>query len=168
VTDELRSAIVPRLERLAQDVTTGRYGDPYVAAIVLVYPDREPAVLIVYNGRPAYDLTKTVSVKSDEPQPAVRFPLAELGEAADAVTDAYTALKYGSYSDKEPGEVVAEKIRKHWNNRRTFAIDKTLKAAAEQAARPEVCPHCKDRFTTRGIKMHLARARWCSQQESKT
>jgi hypothetical protein len=166
--DDLRSAIIPGLERLAQDVTTGRHGDPYVAAIVLVYPDREPAVLVVYNGRPAYDLTRTVTVKSDEPEPAVRFPMTELGEAGNAANDAYLALKYRYRGDKEPGEKVSEQIRKHWNSRRTHDIDKTLKAAAEQAARPELCPHCKSRFTTRGIKMHLARARYCSQQEAKT
>ena len=168
MTDELRSAIIPGLERLAQDVTTGRYGDPYVAVTVLVYPDREPAVLIVYDGRPAYDLTQTVTVKSDEPTPAVRFPLSELGEAAYAATDAYTSLKYRYHTDRQPGEVVAEQIQKHWNNRRTHDINDTLKKAAEAAARPELCPHCQSRFTTRGIKMHLARARYCSQQEAKT
>lgn len=164
-TYDLRAAIIPGLERLAQDVTIGRHGDPFVAVTVLVHADREPTVLVIHDGRPAFDLTRTVAGEKDEK--GARFPLPEILESGHAVTDAHSALRWWRSRDGKPGDVVRDKIRSYWENRRRHVIEQELSRAAEESARPEKCPHCKSRFTTRGIKMHLARARYCSQQEAK-
>lgn len=169
MVDELRQAIIPGLERIAQDITTGSYGDPYVAVAVLIYADREPTVHIIHDGDPAHDLTRTRAAVTTEPAVPVqqRFPSSELEEAGRAILDGLLALRVWTAKDGEPGDCVRRKIRTYWESRRDDSTERALAAAAEAHTRPEVCPHCKDRFTTRGIKMHLARSWWCSKQEAK-
>ena len=157
---DLRSALVPQVARLADDVAVGRHGDPYAAVVVLVYPDREPAVLMVSGGHPAYDLT--LLTKSDGS--GTPFPVAEFQEAIDAGYDAAFGLRVGqSRSDlhEEPGEAIGAWIEHGWSRRRLLPITAALSAADDEAARPAECERCGRRFTERGLPMHLSRSRWC-------
>lgn len=165
---ELRVGLTQGADTFAGDLRTGRYGDPYVMVTALVYPDREPAVLVTYSGRSAYDLTHTGMRPAGEGEVKQPLPLAELSEAGYAVTDAGSALRWWRQKEGKPGDVVAQRVREHWQTRRMSAVHEELRTATARAARPAQCPHCKDWFTSRGLPMHLARARYCAQQEART
>ena len=66
MTDELRSPLPRAFERLADDLVVERHGDPHVAFAVLVYPDREPAIVAI-TGRQsgAHDIT-TIEASDNE------------------------------------------------------------------------------------------------------
>lgn len=45
-------------------------------------------------------------------------------------------------------------------------ITAALEKAEHERKRPMVCPHCKQRFTVKGLPFHLAKNYYCSRAEA--
>lgn len=162
-------------ERLTGDVLVGRHGDPHVAFVVLVYPDRAPEIIAVTPaGSGCTPLARIVESDDKLASKSTErfFDVADLSEASAALSDADSFMRYGRRW-REDGDIrtlgqrLAEKVSKGWQRRRDVAFEQALEADAEKARRPEVCPYCRSRFTRRGFPVHLARARYCSQMHAK-
>ena len=162
---ELRAGVVKALETATMDLTVGRYGDPHVGFLVLVAPDSEPTI-VALTPRTAQSM-KTVSITraSESPKTQTRgrfFTIDELKEAWYAIGDIVHAFQEAAYS-KEPPNIQA-RIRRGWENRREAPLRQAMAAAEAERKRPAKCPSCGRRFTERGLDMHKARSRYCSQR----
>lgn len=170
MNDNLRGPLVNQLEALATDLAIGRHGDPHLAFAVLCYPDREPAVLIITGNHSATDLSH-LQARDDakDPGDSAPFPTAEFQEAQMAMSDADMGIHIAPFHmaldpDATIGTTVADTIRDAWKRRRLAPITKALAQADHEKARPAECPYCHQRFTQRGLPMHLSKSRICSQR----
>jgi len=166
MTDDLRTPLVRRFETFATDLAVGRHGDPHVAFVVLVYPDREPAIIPVTPACSPQNLT-LVSAGENEThsKPAgLFFTYQDVEDAAHALRDACAAWRmfgYGSHRDSgvSLGRHIGQKVRDYWDHRKAIPMILALDAATDLAAHPAVCD-CGVRFKTeRGLAMHRARSR---------
>lgn len=167
---DLRMQLLRSFERLHDDLAIERYGDPHVAFAVLVYPDRCPLVVAV-TPVGSHDLSRMRSRTQEQVlQRKERFfDRSELQEAGHALTDAAIAMRLTLRKPGEKlGDFVTGEIERRWRGRRDGESSRLLEAAANEAARPAICPHCHGRFTERGIKQHLARSAWCSKVAART
>lgn len=168
----LSDHLPPGLERLAGDVLVGRYGDPHVAFVVFVYPERAPEVASITPGGSMARPLSAVQASKDaggSPRPSRFFTLADLNEAASAMSAAHDMLRRPPRSVADGiskwGDVIVAEIAKRWQRHRDYTSERVMKAAAEEA-KPR-CPHCNGRFTVRGLPMHLARSAVCSKIEAR-
>lgn len=158
---ELRAPLVEQMQRLATDIAIERHGDPHVAFVVLCYPDREPAIIVVVPGVSPRDLNRLGSgTKTTEPKKQVPFPGAEFVEAVRAMGDAHFAMRV-RLEDETVGASIGRQVQREWERRRMAPVEAALEKAEDERKRPKVCANCKRRFTVRGYAMHLARSQWC-------
>lgn len=178
------SALLQRsLEGLAMDLLVGRHGDPHVGFVVFVYPDRGPEIIaLTPAGTGRTPLSHIVTRDEKDPESKGKdsdrfFSFEDLEDAAHGLTDAMDALRahgslwYRRYDkERQPGETLGQHIARHvattWARRRDIAMNRAMAVAAEEL-KPQ-CPHCKRRFTDRGLKMHLARAWHCARRQAET
>lgn len=164
VAERLSARLGERLRHLGTDVDLEHFGDPHVAFIAFVYPDREPEIVAVTD-RTAQSLRHLRFGKKDEPQDSKGrffdyndFKLAEL-----AFNDADLGFIIAKDDGREElGETIQRRMSESWANRIANKIKAALTKADADAARPAVCPNCKRRFTERGINTHWARS-YCGQ-----
>ncbi len=168
MSDELRTPLPRAFERLADDLTIGRHGDPHVAFAVLVYPDREPAVIaITGSGSGAHDLAVIEASQSAQSAAANgRFFTAEdLAMAHHALSEADGTLRFGRpKKDETLGQAIAQRIRADWESRARHEIETAMKKAANDARYGWKCEICGSGYTERGLKMHQAKAVVCSRE----
>ena len=165
MSDDLRSPLVRKFESFATDLAVGRHDDPHVAFVVLVYPDREPAIIPVTPACSPQNINLISSDRNENGRkPAGRFfTYQELKDAAMAMGDATSAMRMFRYPTFRKsavlGQHVGQEIRHLWDRRKAFPMVEALAKAADLAAHPAACD-CGQRFKTdRGLAMHRARSR---------
>lgn len=172
---DLRAPLARSFERLHDDLVIGRHGDPHVAFAVLVYPDREPAIIAVTAaGSGAHDIGVIVTSEREDAERKAQergrfFTAADLAEASHALHDASFALRVASWSAKgrKLGEYVTDEIRRQWHSRRDNSLKSELEKAERERRYGWKCEICGSGFTERGIKQHQARSAWCSREIAK-
>lgn len=168
--DGLHAALPRSFERLADDLVVGRHGEPHVAFAVLIYPDREPAVVAVTErGAGTCDLSKIVSGNEDDRDREGRFfSLADLEEAEDALRDALMGIRTFGYTKRVCGlgEHVGDWIKDQWVARRDRRLEAEMEKAAHDAKYAHKCEFCGSGFTERGLGMHQTRSLPCSRRKA--
>lgn len=168
MSDDLRAPLVPAFERLATDIAVGRHGDPHVAFITFVYPDRRPEIVVVASKGSAQSLYNARKGKprdvadDDSVTRQIWFAHEDLADASHALESARWAIRsLNAASEVSVGRQIEAKVERDWQARRESDLARQI----ERNRRPAECPHCHGHYTLRGLTQHLSRARWCSQQE---
>ena len=157
---DLRSKLIGSLERFTTRLATGDYGDPHVAFVVLVHPDREPAIVAITE-RGEHDFTRLEFSEGGDEDSRRFFTAVDLKDAKAALNAAEMCLVM-RLRNIPLGEQIRAAVHRQWDAIRSWPLRKALENAEYEAAHPFVCDGCKQRFKTeRGRQMHLSRARHC-------
>lgn len=164
MSDELRAPLVRALEAFVADLTIEKFGDPHLGFLVLLHPDRHPAI-VAFSPQGADELASvTITDSTEEQEPDATymrsfFQYSDFAVAAEALDDAKTAWKYPYKAPTERfGAYLDRKVAERWADRRDRAVTTELEKAAYEEAHKAQCPNCSRRFTERGLKQHQARS----------
>lgn len=138
------------------DVRVERHGDPYLAFVVLMQPDRAPSIVCVgFEDSAPFDMAnlKFRATTSDETRSAV-LPLAELRQAGLAIDDLLLGVAVASRHRGELRDTIRETMEGQRERRQMRAIAQDLERAEYEAKHPAKCQFCSQRFTERGVKRH--------------
>lgn len=161
--EELRAPLVAALEKLRDDLALGNYGDPYVAFVTMLHPDRHPSIVSL-SPAGAHDMASIVvraPGQGERPPDAPRFfGWEELGEATRAMHDAEVGSKSAPFAVDAPalGAHMDEVVRQRWQARRDAVMDRAMQDAAFEESHPAECPNCGRRFTDAGLAQHRDRS----------
>lgn len=158
----LNPRLPDELERLATDLRVDRLGDPHIAFVVLLYPDRHGSVMCVgYEDYPPIDMTHLQHSNKDNPdseRTSARLPTAELEHVDQTVGDLLEAIRSSRYRSEARNMKLSEYIDEHMtkarDSRQTYDIKRDLERADHEAKFPSPCAFCGERFTARGVKRH--------------
>lgn len=164
MSDDLRAPIVGALEKLGMDLALGRYGDPYVAFVVLVHPDQPPSIVAV-SPRGQHDIAHIAYSDAEDAEQNERessrfFTYSDFTDAKEALHDADFAWTIANYhhgrggNKQSLGAYIVEHVREAWQRRRDRGMEREMEKAAYEATHPAVCPFCNRRFTERGLAQH--------------
>lgn len=156
---QLNPRIPDQLERLATDIRVDHLGDPHLAFVVLLYPDRHGTVLCVgLADRPPVDMAQLSFGKPGgrpRPENATTLVEAELDEARHTLDDLLTALRVASPSK---GGTLTEQVQRRMaaarNSRLVHALRRCLEGVDRKGQALTRCRFCGQPFTDEGVKRH--------------
>lgn len=163
----LRGPLVGAIEQLADDVAVERYGDPHVGFVVLLSPDGPPRLAVVSDlgvATPFENVKLGKAAEQDKGRSKGRFfTIQDLEEAAHGLMDALHGATERRWRP-DPEKPLSADVEAMWNRRRDASIDRQIKATEHAIRYAAECPYCHSRYTTKGLKTHIARSVYCSRR----
>ncbi|HVT78401.1 MAG TPA: hypothetical protein VHD87_15295 [Acidimicrobiales bacterium] len=156
-----------RFAQVGRVLDAGALGDPHVAFAVLVYPEREPEIVVVADRCVAALSSLRAGGDGGDESAGRWFTFEDLAMLVNATRDADFALRHAAVltgGRDDVGAYAQERIREGWERRIMQTITEALRRADEAAARPAACGSCQRRFTERGLQQHLRQSR-CGQAQ---